>query len=105
MKYHDAHHSNAFSGLTVVGVVGPPPGLATLGAEWARALPNPSMGSVALTHSRPLSGRYEAAIFDLRGRLVRHIAAGDAGAGSAAFTPSWAWNGQDEAGHTTPAGV
>jgi len=105
MKYHDAKHTNAFSGLTVVGVSGPPPGLATLGAEWARALPNPSVGSVALTHSRALSGHYQAAIFDLRGRLVRHIAAGDASAEGVGATPNWNWNGLDEAGHTTPAGV
>ncbi len=103
MKGHDARRTNAYSGLTVVGVDNPPLGLAALGAEWARALPNPSLEGVALTHSRPLVGRYEAAIYDLRGRLVRRIAAGAALAGDAA--PRWTWDGRDEGGHTATAGV
>ena len=42
-------------------------------AGWARALPNPARGRIALTHSRPLAGRYEAAIYDLRGRVFEHV--------------------------------
>ena len=103
MKYHDAKHTNAFSGLTVVGVA-QLPSLAALGADWARALPNPSVSSIALTHSRALTGRYEASIFDLRGRLVRRIAHGDAAA-LGATPPIWTWNGLDETGHSAPAGV
>ena len=102
MKGHDSKRTNAFSGLTVVGVGDPGPGAGVV-AGWARALPNPASGRVALTHSRPLAGRFEAAIFDLRGRLVRRIAAGEARPSDAA--PTWTWDGADEAGRNAAAGV
>jgi len=102
MKGHDAKRTNAFSGLTVVAVGDLPPA-PVVSAGWARALPNPASGRVALTHSRPLAGRFEAAIFDLRGRLVRRIAAGEARAGDAA--PTWTWDGADDGGRATAAGV
>jgi flagellar hook assembly protein FlgD len=58
---------------------------------------------VALTHSRPLTGRYEATIYDLRGRLVRHVASGAAQANDP--PPTWSWDGRDDGGHSTAAGV
>ena len=102
MKGHDSKRTNAFSGLTVVGVGDPGPGAGVV-TGWARALPNPASGRVALTHSRPLAGRFEAAIFDLRGRLVRRIAAGEARPSDAA--PTWTWDGTDDAGRSAAAGV
>jgi hypothetical protein len=102
MKGHDAKRTNAYSGLTVTGVGDAPPP-AAISAGWARALPNPASGRVALTHSRPLSGRFEAAIFDLRGRLVRRIADGEARPGDSA--PTWTWDGTDDGGRSTAAGV
>ena len=60
-------------------------------------------GRVVFSHSRPLEGRFDAAIFDLRGRLVRRIAAGEAPSGAAA--PTWTWDGTDEAGSQVRAGV
>jgi hypothetical protein len=101
MKGHDARRTHALSGTTVVGAEDPGPALAALG--WARAMPNPAAGRVTLAHSRPLRGRFEAAIYDLRGRLVRRIAAGEAPVGAAA--PSWTWDGTDEHGSATVAGV
>ena len=102
MKGHDARRTNAFSGLTVVAVGDPAP-RAPGAPGWARALPNPARGQVALIHSRPLAGHFAAAIFDLRGRLVRHIAEGDARAGAPA--PTWTWDGADASGRPAPAGV
>jgi hypothetical protein len=102
MKGHDPKRTNAFSGLTVVGVGDSPPA-PVVTAGWARALPNPAAGRVALTHSRPLAGRFEAAIFDLRGRLVRRVAAGEARVGDS--PPTWTWDGADDAGRATAAGV
>jgi hypothetical protein len=101
MKGHDPRRTNAFSGKTVVGADDAEAPIAVLG--WARALPNPARGRIALTHSRPLAGRYEAAIYDLRGRLVRRVAAGEARPGEGA--PSWTWDGVDDHGSAAAPGV
>ena len=101
MKGHDPRRTNAYSGKTVVGASDPQPFAALEG--WARALPNPAHGRIALTHSRPLLGRFDAAIYDLRGRLVRRIAEGEARPGDAA--PAWTWDGADERGAAAAPGV
>lgn len=104
MKGHDAKRTNAYSGLTVVGVGDPGPIMAAGPiAGWARAFPNPTAGRVALAHSRPLSGHFEASIYDLRGRLVRRIATGEGRAGDP--VPTWTWDGRDEDGRSATAGV
>lgn len=101
MKGHDPRRSNAFSGKTYVGTGDGPPPVASIG--WARALPNPASGRIVLTQSRPLAGRFDAAIYDLRGRLVRRIAEGEARPGEAA--PVWTWDGADQNGARTAPGV
>lgn len=103
MKGHDRYRTHAFSGPTVVGVDDPAPAPPARGAGIARAIPNPARGTVALTHSRPLAGAYEALLFDVRGRLVRTLGRGEAPAAGAPV--SWAWDGRDEAGALVPAGI
>jgi hypothetical protein len=104
MKGHDRYRTNAFSGRTVVGVedpvaAGPP----ARGSGLARAVPNPSRSSVAFSHTRALAGAFEAALFDVRGRLVRVLGRGTAP--EAGETRAWTWDGRDEAGAMAPAGI
>ena len=48
----------------------------------------------------PAAGDYQAAIYDLQGRALRHFA-GRAAAGELGL----AWDGRDDAGRLAPAGV
>ena len=105
-KGHDRYHTHAFSGKTVVGVedpvaAGPP----ARGTGLARAIPNPSRaaGGVVFSHTRALAGAFEAALHDVRGRLVRVLGRGTApGAGE---TLTWTWDGRDEGGARAPSGI
>lgn len=104
MKGHDRYRTHAFSGRTVVGVedpfaAGPP----ARGTGLARAVPNPSRSSVAFSHTRALAGAFEAALFDVRGRLVRLLGRGTAPEGGEA--QAWTWDGRDEGGAVAPAGI
>ncbi len=103
MRNHDAFRTNAFSGLTVVDAGDPDPFANANGRSIVHAWPNPTRGAVMFSHSRPLAGRYAAAIYDVRGRRVREIASGEA---PAAGDPlRWVWDGRDEGGVVVPAGL
>jgi len=68
----------------------------------AQNAPNPFRTQTRLAYRLPHAARVHLSIFDVRGRLVRVIAAGDlqvAGAHGAV------WNGRDEAGVRVAAGV
>lgn len=65
------------------------------------AWPNPFRDSARLSLSLPAPGNYRAEIFDTQGRLVRVLAAGQAPAGDLPLV----WNGRDDAGNSTPAGL
>ena len=102
MKGHDRYRTNAFSGKTVVGIdpiAGPP----VHGTGLAHAVPNPSRSSVAFTHTRPIAGAFEAALYDVKGRLVRVLGRGIAS--EVGEQRTWTWDGRDENGASVPAGM
>jgi hypothetical protein len=103
MKGHDRKRTHAFAGPTVVGVDDPLAGGPGAGPARALALPNPSRGGVAFSHTRALAGDYEAAVYDVRGRLVRSLGRGTAPASGERVTRTW--DGRDESGAAVPAGI
>ena len=70
------------------------------GAAPVSAWPNPFSERVQLRAALPAAGDYQAAIYDLQGRALRHFA-GRAAAGELGL----AWDGRDDAGRLAPAGV
>lgn len=66
-----------------------------------RAMPNPMSGSVALDFVLPEPGVVRAAIYDVRGRLVRTLVDGP----EPAAEHRQEWNGCDESGRPVPSGV
>ncbi len=103
-KGHDRYRTHAYSGLTVVGVDGPgAAGPPARGTGIVRAIPNPTRGAVSFGHTRAIAGAYDAAIYDVRGRRVRTLAAGMLPA--AGETVTWAWDGRDEDGREVKAGI
>jgi zinc metalloprotease ZmpB len=68
----------------------------------APARPNPSRGDGAtLRFALPRPGPVALGLYDVSGRLVRTLFAGDVPAGERAVR----WDGRDERGHAAPAGV
>jgi len=63
--------------------------------------PNPARGTVSLALEVPRSGPVEVEVLDLSGRRVRSLHSGAAAAGPLAMR----WNGLDDAGHATSAGL
>jgi serine protease AprX len=64
------------------------------------ASPNPSRDVTTLRFELPRAvGRSEIQIYDVRGRLVQVLDAGDSSSGEAS------WNGRDDGGHPVPSGV
>jgi hypothetical protein len=63
--------------------------------------PNPFRDGSTLTFSLTRSGIVECAVFDLEGRLVRHLASAWMPAGPQSLT----WNGASDSGVPAPAGV
>jgi choice-of-anchor B domain-containing protein len=78
------------------GVPASAPALAFLGA-W----PNPASGRVRLGLALPREDEVEVAVLDLGGRLVRALHRGRAAAG----TLELSWDGRDQGGRETGAGV
>jgi hypothetical protein len=104
MKGHDRYRTHAYSGLTVIGVEGPgAAGPPARGTGSVRAIPNPTFGAVSFVHTRALAGAYDAAIFDVRGRRIRTLAAGTLPA--AGETMTWSWDGRDDGGREVKAGI
>jgi len=84
---------------TTVGV-GDAPIAVGRGVLLAPPFPNPSRGGTTLAFESFDDAPVTIAIFDARGRAVRRaVVAGAPG------RRSWAWDGLDEAGRSTPAGV
>lgn len=69
--------------------------------ELAAPAPNPSRSSSTLAYSLTRDGDVTLAVHDLQGRLVRMLASGRHVAGS----HRTAWDGRDEAGSATRAGI
>jgi hypothetical protein len=63
--------------------------------------PNPFFGSTAIRYQLAAEGAMHLEIYDTVGRLVRRLADGTADPGSRIAT----WNGEDESGRRTPAGI
>ncbi len=65
------------------------------------AAPNPFNPQTTLTFALPRADYATLEVFDLAGRLVRHLAADDFSAGRYAIT----WDGRDDAGHGVATGT
>lgn len=63
--------------------------------------PNPVTSSVELSFVLNRDGPYNLAVYDMRGRLVRHVASGGGSAGECTRI----WDGTDNAGRRLGAGV
>lgn len=63
--------------------------------------PNPSTGPTNIYFSLPRSGTYDLKVYDIRGRLVKVIAAGAGAQGGCTLS----WDGTDNAQQKLPAGV
>ncbi|HEX7880517.1 MAG TPA: FlgD immunoglobulin-like domain containing protein, partial [Candidatus Eisenbacteria bacterium] len=65
------------------------------------AFPNPSAGLTAIRYTLPADGPVRLAIFDISGRAIASLDIPHAEAGQ----HSWEWDGRDELGRLTPAGI
>lgn len=72
----------------------PPP------ASLLRNFPNPFNPRTTLRFETPEPGRVDLAVYDLRGRLLRHLAAEELDAG----VHERIWDGRDDAGRELPSG-
>ena len=63
--------------------------------------PNPARGPVALDYTLPAPATVHVAVFDVTGRMVRLLAAGERPAGEARL----AWDGRDGEGRSLPSGI
>lgn len=63
--------------------------------------PNPTQGEARLRFALPRPGKVELAVYDVGGRLVRVLDAGDRAAG----THDVVWDGLDDAARPAPSGV
>lgn len=63
--------------------------------------PNPATGATTVRFDLPRAGQATLALYDVRGRLVRTLAAGTRGAGSHAVT----WDGHDGGGALAAPGI
>jgi len=93
---HHVHVTLAIGGATGVGDGPPATAIAGL-AGW----PNPFNPRTMVRFDLPRAGRVELAVFDLQGRRVRTLLAGNAAAGPHEVL----WQGDDDAGRTLPSGV
>jgi len=63
--------------------------------------PNPARANATLRLHVPAAAHVHLAIYDVTGRRIRALTDADITAGEHAFT----WDGRDDTGHATPAGV
>lgn len=80
---------------------GGPPGSLDATRVTVAAAPNPFSGETALTFRLPQRSRVEVDVFDAAGRVVRHMATGELGAG----THRVAWDGRTNAGVAVSSGA
>lgn len=76
-------------------------GTLPLAAGLTGAWPNPFNPRVTLSYALPTPGAARLAVFDLRGREIAVLQDGSLPAG----THAAAWDGRDDHGHASPAGV
>ena len=81
-------------GSVAVTEVSPP-------SMYLAARPNPFTASTAVTFELPEEARVSVDVFDVAGRHIRRLGGGTLTSGPHTFT----WDGADEAGTITPAGV
>jgi len=93
------YNNRSFLARLVAGGTGAPEagplGLAVAG------YPSPARGDVRIRYRLPWAGAAELAVFDVRGRRLRVLAAGPREAGEHRAV----WDGRDDAGRRLPAGV
>jgi hypothetical protein len=65
------------------------------------ASPNPFGAATAIAFALPQAGPARLGVYDMTGRLVRTLAAGQLGAGIHRYN----WDGADDQGHAVPGGV
>ena len=90
--------------VTVQGVGGVPVAVPLApGASFVlgRPVPNPSSGRASIAYRLPVAQEIRLALYDVRGRLARVLAAGPRAAGPYAAD----WDGRLEDGRATPAGI
>jgi flagellar hook assembly protein FlgD len=63
--------------------------------------PNPTTGSVAIRFLLPRPGKFSVEVYDLAGRLVKQVKAGEQMPGEHRVT----WDGKDSHGGKVPSGV
>ena len=85
--------------LTTIGV--PEPDGPWIGLRWLAAVPNPSRSRVTLTLRHPERLTVRVDLFDVSGRLVRGLFTGEVSGSET----SWQWDGRDDRGTLTPAGI
>ena len=81
----------------VVGVRGFAPGSLWLG----NAVPNPTPGRTRITFALPRPAHTQLTVFDVSGRVIRHILDGQRAAGVHSET----WDGRDDFGHAVPNAI
>lgn len=67
----------------------------------ARLMPNPTAGPARLVFAMPRAGRARVSVVDVAGRQVRELADANFGAGAHDLT----WDGRDDGGHPSAAGM
>ena len=67
----------------------------------ARMSPNPAAGPVSVLFALPRAGHASVSVIDVSGRQVRGLADGNFTAGAHDLT----WDGRDDSGRLSPAGV
>jgi hypothetical protein len=94
---HRSHQTHALAWTQTVSVPHGP----SAAARFDAPRPNPALGTVRFTFALAKAGHATLDILDLQGRRVRRLAGGWLEAGA----QTRAWDGGDEAGRATPAGV
>ena len=70
-------------------------------AGYVHVWPNPVASDAEIRFAPPRAGDYVLAVYDLRGRRVRALSAGDAGSAPGMLD----WRGEDDAGRPLPDGI
>lgn len=83
------------------GAVSTADGPVTAGSSLGAPVPNPTRAAVRLDVVVGRAGAVDLAVFDVLGRRVRSLVAGEAASGRTTVT----WDGRDDAGAVVPSGV
>ena len=96
------HHENTARNMMVVGGVVDVPGteVRLTGLDLAPGYPNPFVSSTVITFTMPRAGPVRLSVYDVRGRLVKHLVRGVREAGPQSIR----WDGRTETGTVAPSG-